>query len=184
MHAANELLANRIAEQAAHLDAATHHLLADIRAFDTSAGWYEQGAKSCAHWLTWRIGWTDSTAREHVRVARKLGELPLLDDALRRGAVSYAKVRAITRVATPANEALLLEFALHTTGAQLEQICRRYRTTQAATDPRVIAERRQVTRRVCDDGMVEIRARPSVPTTARTASSRSPAASDRRSRSW
>ena len=38
MHA-NEILATRIAEQAAHFDAATHRLLADIRAFDTAAGW-------------------------------------------------------------------------------------------------------------------------------------------------
>ena len=125
-----ESLGDRIAEQAAHLDAAQHRLLADIRAFDAAAGWYEQGARSCAHWLTWRVGWTDGVAREHVRVARRLGELPLLDDALRRGELSYAKVRAITRVATPANEALLLEMARHTTGAQLEEICRRFRAHQ------------------------------------------------------
>jgi hypothetical protein len=44
-------------------------------------------------------------AREHVRVARAIADLPLVDDALRRGQVSYSKVRALTRVATPATEA-------------------------------------------------------------------------------
>ena len=47
-------------------------------------------------------------ARERVRVARALGTLPLLADALARGELSYAKVRALTRVATPETEANLL----------------------------------------------------------------------------
>ena len=46
-----ELLGERIAEQAAHLDAAAHRLLADLREFDTRGGWRRQGAMSCAHWL-------------------------------------------------------------------------------------------------------------------------------------
>jgi hypothetical protein len=41
-----------------------------------------------------------------------------LDDALRVGKLSYAKVRALTRVATPENEARLLELALYATGVQ------------------------------------------------------------------
>jgi len=84
-----EALGERIAEHAAHLDAATHRLLADLRAFDRARGWYAQGARSCGEWLAWRIGWSPSTAREHARVAQRLGELPLVDDALRRGEVSY-----------------------------------------------------------------------------------------------
>ena len=47
-------------------------------------GWHIQGALSCAHWLAWRVGWDLVTARERVRVACKLGELPTVDDALRR----------------------------------------------------------------------------------------------------
>src|SRR5215510_13197490 len=79
-----EQLGERIAEQAAHLDAATHRLLTDLRAFDERGGWHVQGALSCAHWLSWRVGWTLSTARDHVRVARKLADVPAIDDALRR----------------------------------------------------------------------------------------------------
>jgi hypothetical protein len=98
-----EQLGERIAEQAAHLDAAMHRLLADLREFDARGGWHVQGAMSCAHWLAWRVGWDLVTARERVRVARRLGEFSVIDDALRRGEVSYSKVRTMMRVATPAN---------------------------------------------------------------------------------
>ena len=121
-----EFLGERIAEMSAHLDAAMHRLLTDLREFDQRGGWHLQGAASCAHWLAWRVGWDLVTAREHVRVARKLAELPAIDDALRRGQVSYAKVRAMTRVATPANESLLLEYAKLMTASQLEVQCRKY----------------------------------------------------------
>jgi len=155
-----ELLGERIAEQAAHLDAATHRLLADLRAFDESGEWYRQGARSCAHWLSWRVGWGAGKAREHVRVARRLGELPLVDEALRRGELSYCKVRAISRVATPANEAELLEQARHSTGADLERICRRYAMVVRAgtASERDERARRTVWRRDLDDGMVCIEA--------------------------
>ena len=52
--------------------------------------------------------------------------MPITDEALRTGELSYCKVRAITRVATPAIEAELVEQARFTTGAQLEAICRKY----------------------------------------------------------
>src|SRR5512140_1216465 len=94
-------LAQEIAALSAHLDAATHRLLECIRDFDEAGGWHDQGAQSCAHWLAWRVGWDPGTARERVRVARALGKLPMIDGALRTGSLSYAKVRALTRVAAP-----------------------------------------------------------------------------------
>ncbi|HXU82236.1 MAG TPA: DUF222 domain-containing protein, partial [Polyangia bacterium] len=117
-------LADEIARTAAHLDAATHRLLTCIRQFDASGAWHRQGALSCAHWLTWRIGLDAGAAREKVRVARALGSLPHIDDGLRRGVLSYAKVRALTRVATPENDAALAEMGREATGAQLERVCR------------------------------------------------------------
>jgi hypothetical protein len=119
-----EQLGERIAEQAAHLDAAMHRLLADLREFDERGGWHVQGALSCAHWLSWRVGWDLVTARERVRVARKLAEFPTIDDALRRGEVSYSKARALVRVVTPANEVLLLDHARLMTASQLEKLSR------------------------------------------------------------
>ena len=154
-------LGERIATHAANLDAATHTLLTDLRVFDHGGGWHKQGARSCAHWLSWRLGWNLGTAREHVRVALKLAELPQVDDALRRGAISYCKVRAITRVATPANEAALLTDAEFSTGAQLERICRKYAAVLAAEkspDQVYDRDRRYVRRVDLDDGMVKLEA--------------------------
>jgi len=156
-----EQLGERIAEHAAHLDAAMHRLLADLREFDQRGGWHAQGALSCAHWLSWRVGWELVTARERVRVANKLGELPAIDDALRRGEVSYSKARALVRVATPANEALLLDHARLMTAAQLEKLTHKYALVQRhGQDPHSTGDmqRRHVRRRDTEDGMVKIEA--------------------------
>jgi len=154
-------LGDEIAEFAAHLDAAIHRLLTLIRRFDDADGWADQGALTCAHWLSWRIGLDLGAAREHVRVARALADLPLVDEALRLGQVSYSKVRALTRVATPGTEATLLEMARSSTASQLEHICRGYRRAQrnaAGERPEDEAERRWVRVRDTDDGLVRIEA--------------------------
>src|SRR3989475_2884224 len=105
--AETDRLGDEIAELSAHLDAATARLLELIRAFDARGGW-NSGFRSCAAWLSWRVGLDLGAARERVRVARTLGTLPPLAQALARGGLSYAKVRALTRVATPETEARLL----------------------------------------------------------------------------
>jgi Domain of unknown function (DUF222) len=153
-----DALADDIAALAAQIDAATHRLLSLVREFDRARGWDQQGALSCAHWLSWRIGMSLGPAREKVRVAHRLAELPLIDEALRRGELSYSKVRAMTRVATAGNEAALLEQAKLTTAAQLERICCFYRQVQRPTRE-MEDERRWVTSRTTDDGMVSIQIR-------------------------
>jgi hypothetical protein len=150
-----EDLRREIADLAAHLDAATHRLLTCIRQFDEAGGWYAEGADSCAHWLAWRIGLDPATAREKVRVARALGKLPAIDEALRLGKLSYAKARALTRVATPETEAKLLELAVVATGAQLERLCRGYRRALAPEQALAIEER-SVRRRDLPGGMVKL----------------------------
>jgi Domain of unknown function (DUF222) len=133
-----------------------------IREFDRAGGWQHQGALSCAHWLSWRIGLGLGPAREKVRVAHRLAELPLLDEAFRRGELSYSKVRAMTRVASASNEAELLDLARCSTAAQLERICRFCCQARRETgqDPRVIEdERRWVVSRPTEDGMVSIQIR-------------------------
>src|SRR5882672_8577120 len=102
-----EQLGNEIAELSAHLEAAGAHLLDLIREFDARGGW-NHGFSSCAQWLSWRVGLDRGAARERVRVARALGSLPRLAEALARGELSYAKVRALTRVADPESEERLL----------------------------------------------------------------------------
>src|SRR5438093_403755 len=113
-------LGDEIAELSAHLDAATARLLDLIREFDARSGW-SNGFRSCADWLSWRVGLDPGAARERVRVARALGALPLLAQALARGALSYATVRALTRVATPETVAQLLAFGRTDTAAHVER---------------------------------------------------------------
>src|SRR5256712_1976617 len=116
-------LGDEIAELSAHLDAATGRLLDLIREFDARGGW-NTGFSSCAAWLSWRVGLAPGAAREHVRVARALGTLPLLAQALARGELSYAKVRALTRVATPETEERLLAVGRAGTAEHVERILR------------------------------------------------------------
>ncbi len=97
---AKERMGEEIATLAARIDAATYELLVLIRKFDEEEGW-NCGFLSCAHWLTWRIGLAPNAARERVRVARALGELPVMSEAMKRGELSYSKVRALTRVHGP-----------------------------------------------------------------------------------
>ena len=135
-----ECLGDHIAELSAHLDAATARLLDLIREFDARGGW-GNGFRSCAHWLTWRIGLDLGAARERVRVARALGTLPLLARALARGELSYSKVRALTRVATPETEERLLKVGRAGAAEHVERIVRGWRRVDR------IAEAKQSTQR-------------------------------------
>ena len=121
-----ERLGDEIAELSAHIQAATYRLLNLIREFDQREGWGD-GFRSCAHWLSWRVGVDKGAAREKVRVARALGELPVISEAMRRGELSYSKVRALTRVATPENEEELLHFAKAGTASHVETLVRAWR---------------------------------------------------------
>src|SRR5919198_2685740 len=122
-----ELLEREISELAAHIHAATCRWLELIAEFDRREGWAEWGCRSCAHWLSWQCALASSAAREHVRVAGRLCELPLIRAAFSRGELSYSQVRALSRVATAELEPALLELARHSTAAQLERTLRAYR---------------------------------------------------------
>lgn len=119
---------DEIASLSAHLQAAAWQLLRLIREFDAGEGWHEEGFKSCAAWLSWRTGVTPGAAREKVRVARALEELPRLSEGLRRGELSYSVARALTRVATPENEAELVQVARHVPASQVERLVAGWRS--------------------------------------------------------
>jgi hypothetical protein len=159
--AALDRLGDEIAELSAHLDAATARLLDLIRAFDARGGW-NTGFRSCAAWLSWRVGLDLGAARERVRVARALGTLPLLAQALARGELSYAKVRALSRVATPETEARLLGVGRAGTAAQVERIVRGWRRVDRQAEARETA-RRHASRALHvhqdEEGMVIVRGR-------------------------
>jgi hypothetical protein len=156
-----EALGNRIAALAAHLHAVTFELLTLLRDFDDGAEWHD-GFASCAHWLHWRTGIALGAAREKVRVAHALATLPRVSATMARGAISYAKVRAITRVATPETEGGLLDFAQAATAAQVERFVRAWRRVDRSVAAEQTESRhlhRELSTWVDDDGMVVIRGR-------------------------
>jgi len=154
-------LGDEIAELSAHLEAATAHLLDMIREFDARGGW-NTGFRSCAAWLSWRVGLDLGAARERVRVARALATLPSLAQALARGELSYAKVRALTRVATPETEGRLLAVGRAGTAEHVERIVRGWRRVDRKAEVQETA-RRHASRALHvyqdEDGMVVVRGR-------------------------
>jgi hypothetical protein len=156
-----ERLGDQIAELSAHLDAATARLLDLIRDFDTRGGW-GNGFSSCAAWLTWRVGLEPGAAREHVRVARALRTRPRLAQALARGELSYSKVRALTRGATPETEDRLLAVGRAGTAEHVELIVRGWRRMDRKVEAQETTRRhrnRALHLYPDGDGMVVIRGR-------------------------
>ena len=155
-------LGERIAELAARINSAEARMMTLIAEFDRRGGWKDGGYSSCAEWLAWRIGTKIGTARERVRTARALERLPQTADALKHGTISYAKVRALTRVATPEREAELLEFARAGSAAKLERTVRMWK--KLSRDAELTAEQARRRSRtfsvfVDGDGMYVVKGR-------------------------
>jgi hypothetical protein len=95
-----ERLEAQICELAGHLAAATCRFLVLLADFDARRGWASWEMNSCAQWLSWKSQMSCGAAREHVRVARALRDLPVIRAEFAAARLSYAKVRALTRIAT------------------------------------------------------------------------------------
>jgi Domain of unknown function (DUF222)/HNH endonuclease len=143
---------------AGHLAAAQCRFLLLLAEFDAREAWAGPGLRSCAYWLSWRVGMDLRTAREQLRVARILPTLPLVTAAFGAGRISYAKARAITRIATPQTEADLLEVALAGTASHLERVVRLARAA-GADAAAAVAARRSVSWDWAEDGSLLLRAR-------------------------
>ncbi|WLP92133.1 HNH endonuclease signature motif containing protein [Gordonia sp. NB41Y] len=122
-------LGDRLVGYASQITAMTAQFLAYLAEFDKRRAWADAvGVTSCVHWLSWRTGISRRTAHEYLRVARALAELPLVTEAFGQGRLSYSKVRAITRVATPIRERELVNIAMASTAKQVEDLVRATRT--------------------------------------------------------
>ena len=122
-----ERLEARIRELAGHLTAATCQFLLLVADFDERQGWADWEMTSCAAWLSWKCQIAPGTAREQVRVARCLVDNLLIRREFAAGRLSYAKVRALTRIVTPETEADLVEMATPMTAGQLERFAHAHR---------------------------------------------------------
>ena len=159
-HLTLDRLDQEIAELAAHIAAATCRWLELIAEIDSREGYTHWGFGSCSAWLSWRCSLAPTAARDHVRVARRIAELPRTKELFAEGALTFSKVRALTRVATPENEDELLVMARHMTAAQLERTVRLYRgvlRTQAT--PPADEPRSYLSCTWNDEGELEVRGR-------------------------
>ncbi|MBT8101061.1 MAG: HNH endonuclease [Gammaproteobacteria bacterium] len=146
-----ETLDKTILSLCTRINAATCELLELIREFDERGGCLKWGLENTATWLAWRCDLSMATAREKVRVARALKQLPLISAAFSAGELSYSKVRSLTRVAGPGKEEDLLAFALRNTAGHVAGYCRELRMGNASSTD--IAERAFAERslRLCRD---------------------------------
>jgi hypothetical protein len=169
MRSIDELAAD-ICTLAGHLNAANHRWLLLIAEFDRRNGWSDSATQSCAHWLNWKCGIAMGAAREKVRVAHALGNLPKISAAMAGGKLSYSKVREITRVAEPATEDYLLMIAEHGTAQHVEKLVRAYRRCHEAEElsrEALQQQNRAVSFRYDDDGSLVLNCRLSAEAGAR-----------------
>ncbi len=159
VEAPTEWIEREIGELAAHIAAATCRWLELVAKFDRRGGYEAWGFYSCGAWVSWRCSIDPRSAREHVRVARALGELPAVRERFRQGELSYSKVRAITRIATPEIEAELVEMARYATAAQLERLVRGYRRAVSAESAATAHRDRFFSHEWDEDGSLCIRGR-------------------------
>ncbi|MGW9266589.1 HNH endonuclease [Gordonia terrae] len=120
----DEVLEGRVLGYAAQITALTADFLELVAELDGRESWRGPGIHSLAHWLSWKAGIAPRTAHEQVRVAKAIRGLPLIGNAFGEGRLSYSKVRALTRVATPEREQELVNLALSCTASQLDRAVR------------------------------------------------------------
>ena len=127
----SERLGTQICDLYAQINVATYQLLVMIAEFERNSFGDVLGFTTTANWLSWNCGIGLVAAREKVRVALALEELPLVARAFSKGQLSYSKVRAITRVADSDNEETMLDIARESSASQCERIFRQYQQTLA-----------------------------------------------------
>ena len=160
--ASADQLGDQITELCGYIYAATYRLLVLIREFDEQGYWQSEGLCSCAHWLNFRCGIGMNAAREKVRVAHALADLPAISAAFEQGQLSYSKVRAMTRIADQDNEDYLLMIARHGTAYHVEKLVSKFRRATREQDTEQANQQyadRQLSYYYDDSGALVINAR-------------------------
>jgi hypothetical protein len=111
----------RLAEQLEH-----------IAVFDEQGGARLWGHATTTDWLAAECAMHKRTAREHVRVARRLARWQEVAEAFALCQLSYSQVREITRAEESEDEAQLLGACRSLTAAQIERHVRQLRSSQSA----------------------------------------------------
>ncbi len=129
-----EDVANEVVALCGNIHGFECRLIERIRCLDGFKPWTDD-TPDCAHWLNLHCGLDLVTAREKIRIARALDDLPLILAAFRSGELSYSKVRAITRIAEWDTEAELIELARQTTAEHVSRLVRARRQADQLTVP-------------------------------------------------
>ena len=153
-------LVEQIASLGVELNANQYKVVRLAAQYDTTLEWFHDGFKTPAVAIARALDIHDSTAREWIRVGHALDDLPLVHDAFATNALSYAKVRILTRWAHGDNEAELLELAHDRTANRLTTAIASYLASDETDDERDQRQHdnRSVTVYTDADGMVIIRA--------------------------
>ncbi|NQZ07003.1 MAG: DUF222 domain-containing protein [Algicola sp.] len=134
-HDSDGELADKLTLLAGQINAATYRFLKLLAEFDSRKGWCKHGIRSCSAWLNLKCCMASATAREKLRVAHCLENLPETNLAFENGVLSYSKVRAITRVATDDNEKIFLDIAMSGTANHMDELVRRYQKVDESQQP-------------------------------------------------
>ena len=151
-------LRRAVTDMAARINLADWRFIKLIAAMERTRGWRDGGYCNLGNWLDHQCGLGPCAARERIRIGRALERLPRIDAAFRDGAISYSKVRAITRVATPDTDAMLLAIAEGSSAAQLESLVRTYERVGGSGSGRASSEERRSLSWHYEDGMLVITA--------------------------
>src|SRR5215472_881654 len=149
----------QLCELSAHIQAALADFVLRAAAFDDGSGSGGAGIRSCAHWPSIQAGLDLHTSADLLRVGHALADLPLIRQAFSGGQLSLDKVRAVLRVASPADEEVWLELALGADASQLVRICREVRRSMdadAAGQADRLLARRGLWTCVREDGMLRL----------------------------
>lgn len=138
------------------IDHTQYRLVTLAASFSSSDEWVHAGYRTAAHWIADHVGVCVATAREWIRVGRRLTELPQLDHAFRTRTLNYTKVRTLSRIATPASVEELIDLAHLTPADALGHALARWSKDNESDDERTSRHRRQrrLTYRIEPDGMV------------------------------
>lgn len=158
-------IAQRVKAIAQALDRGTYKLVILLPTFDRQKCWEQDGQRSCVAWLNAYCGMSPSAGNDRLRSAYALEKLPIIRQLFELGELSWSKVRALTRIATPENERSLASDALHISASEIERTVREFRNVTTASDideenekAKAHYEKRCLSYRFDESGMVRINA--------------------------
>ncbi len=97
--------------------------------------WRRLGKPSLLAYMEDVLGYAPKTARDRVRVAIALGEMPALAEALESGEQSYSALRELTRVVTPSTQREWCDAVRGKNLRQIEELVGVHRRGDLPTDP-------------------------------------------------